>query len=688
MTCPPSKRLRGLNHDAPKSDAHQADPFGDDFTQDDLEEIDIMASQAIMASQTINVASLGSGNPVGGGARGDESGAPLEAQRANLRRKLKEVEDEIVSKNGEIRMLRDSLRRSQQEKETQRHTLALLEKERQREQSDKEKELSKKVQSLKTELQFKEAEINGMRGKLLSVDRNKPVNSPKRPNGLSQLDGAGGASPKGSGFITKETFAAQLPSKKASLKTRRDGAVDKQEVAFPDPFPPGQPPHQQHPGGVLLGLLLQQQPLFPSSLCLSHLMSMSLSDAHCTARGAVAVPRASLGPVQSLAITGLNMLSQSRPAASGSAEERGCPGAVLLLPLLDTHLSRLCRALDARDAASGSRPDRPPVQPGMPDQAAASGVSAEDAGSAALRILYLLIDHSDEVVLSVLATYPGNVENETGVNTSEPLLSHNALLPSVLHLCRATAAGKEWEEIAVDAVKAASLLLERAPDTHVDQLPRILRALCECVSAHDEPRLLARCAAALACACDHPTLLREFCSRHEPCVTLKLLQHVRNRTGKQAPHDQLVLLDLQVVRLLNRLAQTEENWQNARCPCYTEVVETTVVLLHRQWLSLRDSPAPSTPTAATDTATRADGDPWRWPLLRECVLLLQRLLQHHAGFSASCRPVLHMYGQLVPALKDTLGKIHDLTESEELALEEICRPEGDDNDDMDAYSGS
>ncbi|XP_077583376.1 ATR-interacting protein [Stigmatopora nigra] len=675
MTCPPNKRHRGLNHDA-----HQADPFGDDFTQDDLEEIDIMASQAINA-----VPSFGSGNPTVGAA-GDESGAPLEAQRANLRRKLKEVEDEIVSKNGEIRMLRDTLRRSQQEKETQRHTLALLEKQRQREQSDKEKELSKKVQSLKTELQFKEAEINGMRGKLLNVDRKKPANSPKRPNGLSQLNGAGSAvaSPKGSGFITKETFAAQLPSKKASLKTRRDGAVDKQEVAFPDPFPLGQPPHQHHRGGVLLGLLLQQQPLFPSSLCLSHLMSMNLSDAHCTASGGAVVPRASLGPVQSLAVTGLNMLSQSRPAASGSTEERGCPGAVLLLPLLDTHLSRLCRALDARDAASGSRPERPPVPSGVPEQAAASGVSAEDAGSAALRILYLLIDHSDEVVQSVLAKYSGNVENQTGANTSESLLSHNALLPSILHLCRATAAGKEWEEIAVDAVKTVSLLLERAPDTHLDQLPHILRALCECVSAHDQPRLLARCAAALACACDHDTLVREFCSRHEPCVTLKLLQHVRNRTGKQAPHDQLILLDLQVVRLLNRLAQTEENWQNARCPCYTEVVETTVVLLHRQWLSLRDSPAP-TPTA---TDTRNDGDPWRWPLLRECVLLLQRLLQHHAGFTASCRPVLHMYGQLVPALKDTLGKIHDLTESEELALEEICRPEGDDNDDLDAYSGS
>lgn len=44
MNCPPTKRQRRLNDDAMTSD----DPFGDDedFTQDDLDEIDILASQA------------------------------------------------------------------------------------------------------------------------------------------------------------------------------------------------------------------------------------------------------------------------------------------------------------------------------------------------------------------------------------------------------------------------------------------------------------------------------------------------------------------------------------------------------------------------------------------------------------------------------------------------------------------
>lgn len=46
MACPPSKRLRGFHSRIPVD----RDSFGDDddFTQDDLEEIDIIASQAII----------------------------------------------------------------------------------------------------------------------------------------------------------------------------------------------------------------------------------------------------------------------------------------------------------------------------------------------------------------------------------------------------------------------------------------------------------------------------------------------------------------------------------------------------------------------------------------------------------------------------------------------------------------
>lgn len=44
MNCPPTKRQRRQTDHVPASD----DPFGDDedFTQDDLDEIDVIASQA------------------------------------------------------------------------------------------------------------------------------------------------------------------------------------------------------------------------------------------------------------------------------------------------------------------------------------------------------------------------------------------------------------------------------------------------------------------------------------------------------------------------------------------------------------------------------------------------------------------------------------------------------------------
>lgn len=50
-------------------------------------------------------------------------------------------------KNGEIRVLRDSLRGAQQEKETQRQKHIQQESQRQKEQSDREKELNRKVRT-------------------------------------------------------------------------------------------------------------------------------------------------------------------------------------------------------------------------------------------------------------------------------------------------------------------------------------------------------------------------------------------------------------------------------------------------------------------------------------------------------------------------------------------------------------
>lgn len=59
------------------------------------------------------------------------------------------MEDEILLKSGEIRVLRDSLKAAQQEKEAERQNQVILETQRQKEHSDREKELNKKVTLVK-----------------------------------------------------------------------------------------------------------------------------------------------------------------------------------------------------------------------------------------------------------------------------------------------------------------------------------------------------------------------------------------------------------------------------------------------------------------------------------------------------------------------------------------------------------
>lgn len=89
---------------------------------------------------------------------------------------------------------------------------------------------------------------------------------------------------------------------------------------------------------------------------------------------------------------------------------RSCPGAVLLLPLLELHLSRFCQALDSlRSTSSGGTNSgsasslpagRAAAAAGLvrPEETGLTAFSVEDTGLAALRLLYLVLAHSDEVM--------------------------------------------------------------------------------------------------------------------------------------------------------------------------------------------------------------------------------------------------------------------------------------------------
>lgn len=143
-----------------------------------------------------------------------------------------------------------------------------------------------------------------------------------------------------------------------------------------------------------------------------------------------------------------------------------------------------------------------------------------------------------------------------------------------------------------------------------------------------------------------------------------------------------------------------------------------VIVFHRQWLDLCGSQQLTNSTGLSAELST----PW-WhttavSLLRECLLLLHWLLLHNSSFSQSCRPLLHLYDQAIPAVQDLLRRIPERSESEgkhmqiysesflillrkylllpyclpmsalpEVALE-ICRSDGDEADDLDIDSVS
>lgn len=79
---------------------------------------------------------------------------------------------------------------------------------------------------------------------------------------------------------------------------------------------------------------------------------------------------------------------------------RSCPGALLLLPLLDVHLAQLFQSADSVRSGSHAAATRPSVQtegPVRQEFIGSADFTLEDIGLASLRLLYLLVVHSDEV---------------------------------------------------------------------------------------------------------------------------------------------------------------------------------------------------------------------------------------------------------------------------------------------------
>ncbi|KAB1264333.1 ATR-interacting protein [Camelus dromedarius] len=281
----PSKRARGFPTVAAPD---PEDPFGahGDFTADDLEELDTLASQALSqcpaaardVSNVHKVARLDgmSKNPAG---KNRES-VPvkdhfelevLQAQYKELKEKMKAMEDEVLIKNGEIKILRDSLHQTESILEEQRRSHFLLEQEKTQALSDKEKEFSKKLQSLQSELQFKDAEMNELRTKLQSSERANKLAAPSICH-VSQCFWLTFSSPRKSPSVVVKPEACSPQFGKPPFPTKESFSAN-MSLPHPCQTEPGCKSLVAREGSILINLLLKQ-PLIPgSSLGLCHLLS-------------------------------------------------------------------------------------------------------------------------------------------------------------------------------------------------------------------------------------------------------------------------------------------------------------------------------------------------------------------------------------------------------------------------------
>ncbi|NXP53546.1 ATRIP protein, partial [Heliornis fulica] len=453
------------------------DPFGDsdDFTADDLEEIDILASQALSQEAAGGTATPRPGLPKHAWAPSGASSAErtaagtlkednlirdtfqfevLQTQYEEMKQKLKNMQDEILTKNGEIKILRDSMQQMEYAMEEQKRSYVLLEQQKSQTLSEKEKEFSKKLQSLQSELQFKDAEMNELRTRLQNCERNKHVTqtgltpSPKKNFAVQVKSEGCSPQPGKRSFPRKESFGAETPT--------RPSCSSGNPIALTTSIKEGKPNLQQAvcehyasdkdfctiqlcilSASILLNALMKQ-PIVPGSgLGLCHLLSsnseplpgavlqpnyLDMKFTHLPSSRTTqeeTAPLVSLREAQKLAITGLNLIALDEGLSEGSPAESQreflhltrCKirGAVHLLPLVEHHIGAYCHAVQsAEKSVNGSCGNHSAVSSRTNTNMVSSKedfrLSLEETTVISLGILYYLAFYSWDVVHLLLST--------------------------------------------------------------------------------------------------------------------------------------------------------------------------------------------------------------------------------------------------------------------------------------------
>uniref|UniRef100_F7A021 ATR interacting protein n=1 Tax=Xenopus tropicalis TaxID=8364 RepID=F7A021_XENTR len=686
---PPPKRHRAANVDYKAMD----DPFDDneDFTADDLEEIDILASQAYTqdtGSTSIQKTfinnqpayTLNATKPHSLSHRSEKEFHKdkyavelevLQAHHEDLKQKLKELQGEVLVKNGEIKVLRDSLRHTESNLEQQKISHVLMEKEKSQMQSERERELNKKMQSLQSELEFKDAEMNELRTKLQNCERSNrtavpPVSPKNSPSIGLKSEACPSPQPGRKSFPTKESFCSDINLRTPTLISPQIGFRVPVTTKEPEVLPISAKAfsslfyaERKNSQGSLLLNALMQQPISPGSLGLCHLLSSStelfpgspvrnthsknatscssvLSTAQCSA----------LRDAQKLALTGLNAIAV---------------GEVM------------------------------PCKRETPKQKQSLASSVEDIlyhlvepALASLGILYHLVFYSLEAVSSLLrcTTHSSEAEQESRTSKSNAdvdcgddqncdIQCLHPLFDKLVQLLCFNVATCHRDTVWHQTLRVLVKLAENSSTELLSSFQHLLKkpALLLCLAIESPVSVAHMTVLLLAVLADHQKLSSLFCSCSETCILLALYTYITSGPDKSASESLWLRLEHEVVRFLTKLSVIGWNPINTTsetvCQCEREVVKAVVLMLHREWLGLRRLSLHLLTTTKNKVVQ----------FLRDAVLLLHSLSQKDRNFHEHCLEVLHQYDQALPGVRALFKKVQVLKENEEYALDELCPPE-------------